>query len=734
MKKLFTLLWLAIAAFAIKSTAQTTNCNAEFATQFITSNTVKFNPVITSTSPAVSHYWYFGDGSAVDSSVSPTHTFTSSGTYAVIHTIVIRNNNGAPVCSNSFTKQVTISTPCNLQVNFAWGNTTVSPLTIVFQNLTIPLSPTDSVTWDFGDGHSSHQANPTHTYANAGSYTVCLTVKKNPNTTAAPCIRTICKTVVVQAPCNIVPGFNWTATTSNPLRIVFQNTSTNTALTDSVRWTFGDGSSSNQYNPVHTYNAPGTYTVCLKIIRYNNTSTTPCIREICKTIVVHPACNLVVDFSSQPDPNHPLRIKFTNLSSPVNAADSVSWNFGDGSVIRGVMGDPNMANPTHNYTQAGNYVVCLRIKKMLTTTPVPCVKEKCETIIVRPPCNFVVDFKWRLDSSNIRKVHFTNLTNSPAASAIGVWSFGDGTTATSWNAVHEYAQPGRYIVCLRVYLGPNSANCVKEKCDTIYIPHPIPACTELSKFKFEKFSNDNQKYKFKPDYINPNLQYTWTFGDGNGSRNPVAVHRYAQPGVYTACLTVWRGPNCASTTCKVITVRPQPNCDSSHVHFSYMRFLNMPNKFKFTAGGTMPIIDQVWKFTKLGAATTPPVILHEDDPIYIFRDTGYYQVCLKATMLGGCVKEFCKVLKIEQVSNACVLQVFPNPAATTINASVFLNQPEMIHSYVYNSQQVLVLDKHQQGVVGNNLVHLNISNLPAGQYHIKIIYGNQVCHGSFQKL
>lgn len=734
MKRFLTLLWLAVSAFAFHSTAQTTNCNAEFATQYINSNTVKFNPVMTSTTPAVTHYWHFGDGSPVDSTVSPTHIFASAGTYAVVHTVVLRNNTGAPVCTNSFTRQVIITMPCNLQVNFAWSNTTMSPLTITFQNQTIPLSLTDSVTWDFGDGTISHEVHPTHTYAHAGTYTVCLTVKKIPNTTATPCIKTTCKTVVIQSPCNIVPNFTWTATAGNPLRIEFHNTSTNTALTDSVRWTFGDGSSSNQYNPVHTYNVPGTYTVCLRIIRHISGSTTPCIKEICKTIVVHPACNLAVNFSSQPDPNHPLRIKFTNLSTPVHATDSVRWTFGDGSSVSGVMGDPNMANPTHNYAQAGNYRVCLRIKKNINTTPVPCVQEKCETILVHPPCNFTVNFSWRLDSANNRKVYFTNLTNAPAASAIAVWSFGDGATATSWNAIHEYAQPGRYIVCLRVYLGPNSTSCVREKCDTIFIPHPFPACMELSKFKFEKFNNDNQKFKFTPDYINTNLQYTWTFGDGTGSQDPVAIHRYAQPGLYTACLTVWRGPNCASTTCKVVTVRPQPNCDTSHVSYSFMRFLNMPNKYKFTAAGTMPIIDQVWTFTRLGVATTPPVILHENDPVYIFPDTGYYRVCLRATVLGGCIKEFCKVIKIEQVSNACVLQVFPNPATTTVNVNVFLQQPEMIHAYVYSSQNVLVLDKHQPGVTGNNLVHLNIANLPAGQYHIKIIYGNQVCHGSFQKL
>jgi PKD repeat protein len=824
MKKFFTLLWLTITAFVFNATAQTTNCNAEFAVQFINSNTVKFNPVMTAGAPTVSHYWHFGDGSPVDSSISPTHVYNLPGSYAAVHTVVLRTNSGAPVCTQSFTKLVTITSVCNLVVDFSWTSPAANPLTKAFQNLSVPLSPSDSITWDFGDNTISHSVNPVHTYANAGTYTVCLTVKKNNNTSSAPCIRHICKTVIVQLNCNLVVNFSWTATASNPLRIEFQNLSTPLSNTDSIKWTFGDGSTSTDVNPVHTYNAagtytvclwvkkngnwgstipcvreicktivvtppcnlvvdfnwtisqnnpltvqfhnlstpialtdsikwtfgdgatssainpahtytaPGVYTVCLRIVRHNSTSTTPCVREICKTVVIPHPCNLLVNFSSQPDPNHPLRIKFTNLSTPLHPSDSIRWTFGDGTSISGLQGDPNVANPTHNYTSPGSYTVCLRVKKNNNTTAATCVREKCATIVVQHPCNFEVNFSWQLDSANPRKVYFTNLTNSPTASAIAVWTFGDGTSATSWNAIHEYAQPGMYRVCLKIYLG-NTSNCVREKCDTVYIPHPAPPCTELSKYHYERFSNDNQKFKFTADYISPGLQYTWTFGDGTGSHDPIAIHRYAQPGTYIACLTVWRSQNCASTTCKEIRVLPQINCDTAHVSYTYVPNPQVPNKIHFYANSTMPLLDQTWTITRLnGTVATPPVILHQNNPVYLFQDTGYYRVCLRAVVLGGCVREYCSIIRIQHVSNACVLQAFPNPASSTVNVNVYLTQPEMIHVYVYNSLNVLVLDKHQQGFSGNNLVSLNISNLPAGQYNIKLVYGNRVCYAGFQKL
>lgn len=732
MKKIITLLLLVFSAFSFTSTAQPgTICNAEFSVQFINSNTVKFNPVVNNDSPFVQHAWNFADGSPVSNLISPVHNFAVPGSYPVVHTITRINANGVVVCTQSFTKIVNIIADCNLVANFSWTTVTTSPLTIAFQNLSVPLSSSDSITWNFGDNTISHDVSPHHTYANAGTYTVCLRIKRANTAGTAPCVREICKTVIVQTNCNLVADFSWTVTQNNPLRIEFHNLTTPLAVTDSIRWTFGDGTASMDVNPTHTYTSPGTYTVCLRVYRIN-TGSAPCVREICKTIVVTSPCNLQAYFSAQPDPNHPLRMKFTNLSAPIHATDSVRWTFGDGSSVSGLQSDPNVANPTHIYANAGTYTVCIRVKKNINTSPNPCVAEYCKQVVVTPPCNVQVDFSWRLDSSNRRKVYFTNLTVSPTAAASAKWTFGDGTTANTWNAVHEYAQPGRYIVCLRIEFGPN---CVREKCDTIFIPHPVPTCLELSKFHFEKFSNDNQKYKFTPGYINTALQYTWTFGDGTGSHDPIAVHRYAQPGVYTACLTVWRGPGCASTTCKEIRVQQQINCDSAQVSFSYQANPQVPNKIYFYANSTIPLLDQTWTIKRLnGPAGIPPVILHQNNPTYLFQDTGYYNVCLRAVTLGGCVKEFCRTIHIERVANVCELQAYPNPTSGLINVNVRLNQPETIHAFIYNSLNVLVKEKHQQGNTGNNLVSINVNDLAAGLYTIKLIYGNKTCYARFQKL
>lgn len=739
MKRIFTLLWLTLTAFTFKANAQGTVCNAEFTVQFINNNTVKFNPVIVVGAPTVNHTWNFGDGSPVDNTISPTHSYALPGTYAVVHTVVVLNPNGIPVCTQSFTKTVIITAPCNLVVDFSWNATAANPLKIEFHNLSVPLSNTDSITWNFGDNTSSHDVNPVHTYANAGTYNVCLIIKKNLGPNNTPCIKYICKTVVVQAPCNLIADFTWAATQTNPLKIEFHNSSTPSSPTDSVKWTFGDGTSvsgvqsdPNVANPVHIYTQPGMYTVCIRVKKNNNTGTTPCVSEKCKTIVVHGPCNLQANFSSQPDPLHPLRIKFTNLSIPSNPSDSVRWTFGDGTSVSGLQSDPNVANPTHNYAQAGNYVVCLRVKKNLNTTPAPCVAEICKTVYVQQPCNIQVNWSWQLDQTNPRKVYFTNLTVATTSGATATWYFGDGTSATSWNAVHEYAQPGRYYVCLKIQFGPN---CIKYKCDSILISIPMPPCNNQSNFTVLSTSGNSQTFTFIPGFQNSAAQYTWTFGDGTGSHDMIATHQYAQPGTYTACLTVWRGPNCASTTCKTVQVTQQINCDSVHVNYTYQSNPQVPNKIHFYANANVPIIDQTWTITKLplGSPGTT-VTLHQNNPTYLFQDTGYYRVCLRAVTLGGCIKEVCKIIHITQVSNACLLQAYPNPATNVVNVNVTLTQTGMIDAYVYNSLNVLVKEKHQLGVPGNNVVSININDLPAGLYRIKLIYQNHVCYAVFQKL
>ena len=82
----------------------------------------------------------------------------------------------------------------------------------------------------------------------------------------------------------------------------------------------------------------------------------------------------------------------------------------------------------------------------------------------------------------------------------------------------------------------------------------------------------------------------------------------------------------------------------------------------------------------------------------------------------------------------CTLTAYPNPAVSTVNVNVVLTQPDMINAYMYNSLNVQVMEKHQQGVTGNNLVTFGVAGLMPGLYTIKFIYGNHICYTQFQKV
>jgi hypothetical protein len=109
-------------------------------------------------------------------------------------------------------------------------------------------------------------------------------------------------------------------------------------------------------------------------------------------------------------------------------------------------------------------------------------------------------------------------------------------------------------------------------------------------------------------------------------------------------------------------------------------------------------------------------------------------VCLRAITAGQCVKEYCEVIHIELPNTACTLTAYPNPVYNQVNVSLQLTSPDMIHVYIYNSLNILVKQKEQQGTIGNNIVTASTEGLVPGWYTIRVVYGNRVCYSRFQKL
>ncbi len=146
----------------------------------------------------------------------------------------------------------------------ATGN---APLAVSFSDTsTAGSAAITSWSWNFGDGNTSTSQNPAHTYADAGTYTVSLTV----TTSVGSDTTTINNMITVHAAGeDIAPEAAFEVDIDSglaPLLVSFTDTSTaGSAAITSWSWNFGDGNTSTSQNPAHTYADAGTYTVSLTV-------------------------------------------------------------------------------------------------------------------------------------------------------------------------------------------------------------------------------------------------------------------------------------------------------------------------------------------------------------------------------------------------------------------------------------------------------------------------------------
>jgi len=216
--------------------------------------TVQFTD--TSTNDPDEWNWNFGDGST-STDQNPVHVFNGEGTYGV--TLVATNGDGSSDSKSMDIKVNRVPTPP--VVNFTAKQT--EPLTIQFNDAS-SNSP-NAWNWDFGDGSTSTDANPVHVYAAAGTYTVNLSVSN------ADGPDTISKAITVTGT-SASPTASFTLTPQvgrAPLTVRFTDRSVNAA---SIKWDFGDGTTSTESNPSHTYTT-GFYIVKLTATNGDKSST-----------------------------------------------------------------------------------------------------------------------------------------------------------------------------------------------------------------------------------------------------------------------------------------------------------------------------------------------------------------------------------------------------------------------------------------------------------------------------
>jgi len=201
--------------------------------------------------------WDFGDGNT-SSEQNPVHPYPAPGTYQVCLTMY--NSHPQYPCQDSVCKTVIIPDSVNCEAAYEYSINPYNQLELSFYN-----NSTGNITewtWDFGDGTISHEMNPVHQYAQAAEYLVCLNVENSDTT--EHCFHFICKTIDLSDTVVCVSDFSHAVDSSSNVMYRHYFYDNSVGNPDHWMWNFGDGNTSTEQNPVHVYDEPGTFEVCLE--------------------------------------------------------------------------------------------------------------------------------------------------------------------------------------------------------------------------------------------------------------------------------------------------------------------------------------------------------------------------------------------------------------------------------------------------------------------------------------
>ena len=545
-----------------------------------------------------------------------------------------------------------------LQTSFANNNNCSAQFTFSVNNNTVQFisaSSTDSSlvnTWYFGDGVSSSLlANPSHTFATCGTYTVYHQVQQIDNNGNLICQDSTWQvvTIVCNTPCSAVASFSAVMVNNQTNVYEFVNSSTvgpNSPVL--CNWSFGDGmnvTTQNLSNQVHTYSVSGLYNVCLIVTSGALGTTNVCRDTFCLSVqaqVNTTPCNITANFTTTAT-SSPNTIAFVNTSTGFAAGDSIRWTFGDGSVSYDL-------NPTHSFSLAGTYTVCLRLVKNTLGAP-PCVSEICHQITITgtTPCTILPNFIYQISQNQSNIVTFTNTSVAPSPNTV-TWYFGDSTTATGNTVTHIFNQPGTYTVCMHVTAGNG---CASDSCGTVVITSVSAPCNMIAGFTYAPTSAVNTFA-----FTNTSIGYAagdsirWSFGDGSSSFDNNPTHTYNGPGTYQVCLWIKKNPTapgtapCVAELCYGVVVSNPCNLAPS---FNYSPAPNQNNTFLFTNTTLTANAPQVtWTFGDSTTATGN-VVTHS------FTDPGTYWVCMHVAVSNSCYADTCMFVVVNSNPQPCNL-------------------------------------------------------------------------------
>ena len=540
---------------------------------------------------SIKYNWFFGNGDT-SATASPVYTYASGGNYQV--KLLVSNQFG---CIDSATKSIKVDTP--VSAVFTGDNTKgcKAPFTVNFYNQQLTGN---SYWWSMGDSSTSTTNNPIHQFDDTGNYTIKLIVR---NTNG--CVDSVKKINYVHVKAPSVRPLNLpdSGCASFTKKISVALNHEDSVL--SVLWNFGDGGSSNAISPVHIFNADGYYTVSVVA-----TSESGCLDTLVFKNAIRVNKKPHADFDADVSNDCAYKkVNFTNLSSA--GATKWIWEFDNNDISV-------EKDPVYTFRDTGFATVQLVAKNGGCGD----TARKEKFIYLKPS---VSKYKYTFTCANPSELNFKNFSLGADQWA---WNFGDGTSSTELNPVHNYSSPGNYSVALETW--NHTTGCYYLRTLPVKI-----ANLEMSFYASDTVICKSNEIRFTAnvDTVGAGLMI-WDFGDGaTATSHELSIaHRYSSPGTYTVMLVAVNQSNCYDTLIRQSYIRVNGSKVKFTAAVSFACY-NTPIEFKSNSlsDGVNALQNWEWNFDDgtISNMNTAPFV-------HTYTKAGSYYASLKITDAAGC--------------------------------------------------------------------------------------------------
>ena len=469
--------------------------------------------------------WDFGDGSPHSSQQSPSHAYAQVGAY----TWNLAVTTDGQVCTK--TGSITISTPppCSVTCSATAPGSAVVGTPAQFQSNATPLNCAGPPTydWSFGDGspHATAQ-NPSHTYAQAGTFSWTLTVTADGQT----CTRSGSVTVAATSSCSLTCTASTMLSTSVGESVRFWGSASLSSCLGAAiyDWNFGDGSPhSTEATPSHTYSTSGSFTWTMTVTADGKTCTKTGTMQVCGV-----ECSATVPAASRIG----AVVTFAGAATATSCLSTnwFEWDYGDGST-HGMS-----ATMEHAYAATGTYTWTLEVSNFTTT----CTRTGTITIgeaVACADCGATVPATTEV---GVPTAFRTVLTPTDCSATLTYrWTFGDGSTSTAANPNHTYCAVGPYSWTLTVTI--NGVACTRSGTITVGAPTALDCSVSVGLTGACPYE---AVFAGQTSGCNSQSTYAWTFGDGGTATGRTPKHMYTSQGSYDWTMTTTlAGATCTRT-------------------------------------------------------------------------------------------------------------------------------------------------------------------------------------------